>query len=69
MDIMTPDQSAILARAEASGRLAWLILVLKQAKGEQYRLPRKYRVSPDDFRGNGYVERLTKLANREDADA
>jgi hypothetical protein len=59
---VTTEQSAILETAEAAGRLAWLLLVLKEAKGEQYRRPRKYRISAKDFIGNSHVEGLMRLA-------
>jgi hypothetical protein len=65
---LTREQSAILKTAEAAGRLAWFILGLKNAKAEQYLRPRSYRVNPHDFKGNGYVEYLTRLANRKEQD-
>jgi len=58
----TPDQSAILEREEAAGRMAWLRLILKEAKGEQYLRRRKYRISAKDFAGNIHVEGLMRTA-------
>jgi hypothetical protein len=59
-----PEQITWLDVAEAAGRLAWFISVLRETKGEQYLRPRTYRVNPEDFRGNAYMESLTRLANQ-----
>jgi hypothetical protein len=58
----TPEQATIIEIEEAAGRMAWLRLVLKEAKGEQYLRPRKYRISAKDFVGNIHVQGLMRTA-------
>jgi hypothetical protein len=58
----TPEQATIIEVEEAAGRMAWLRLAIKEATGEQYLRPRKYRVTAKDFGGNKYVEGLARLA-------
>jgi hypothetical protein len=65
---LTPEQIKWLEIAEAAGRITWLISVLREAKGEQYLQRRKYRVRPEDFRGNAYVEHLARVAGWNEMD-
>jgi hypothetical protein len=65
---LTPDQKVAIEVEDAAGRMAWLQLAIKEANGEQYLRPRKYRVTAKDFAGNKYVEGLARLARWNEQD-